>query len=50
MQYVVILQKQSLIFEMTIVKYLCQSLFLNNPAGVRLETLLKWYTGTGASC
>ena len=37
-------------FEMIIVKYLCWSLFLNNTAGCRHETLLKRYSGTGASC
>ena len=66
MQYVLILQKQSLggllknscpgndyckiSVEMIIVKYLCWSLFLNHTAGCRPETLLKRYSGTGASC
>ena len=36
-------------FEMTIVKYPCWSLFLNDTAGCRPETLSKRYSGTGAS-
>ena len=35
---------------MVTVKYLCWRLFLNNTAGCRPETMLKRYSGTGASC
>ena len=58
MQYVVILQKQSLgyilknsskTFEKIFAKYLFWSLFVKNTAGCRTETLLKRYSGTNAS-